>query len=203
MRTWMMAVKEEGRYIGIASIVFLTSAIAGFINSESILGTLKQMGVMKQLEEVVGSISKEPTFLNAFFIIFVNNLFASLRMIAYGLLLGIVPFMGMLTNGMILGVLLDVAAKTSGQNPITIFVTQILPHGLLELPCTILAAAIGIHLGMAGWRRLIASRSPERLEASAQEWKGIRRRLPRLILIIALFLAIAAMIESSLILSSL
>ncbi|MFC7442620.1 stage II sporulation protein M [Laceyella putida] len=201
MRTWLVAIKEEGRYIGIATIVFLTSAIAGFVNGEAILQSLKQMGIMKQLEQVVSSISKNPTFFNAFSTIFVNNLFASLKMIAYGLLLGIIPFMAMLTNGMLLGVLLDSAAETSGRHPLTILVTQILPHGLLELPATILAAAVGIRLGMAGWRCLFSGKLPERREASVQEWKGIRMRLPKLIIIIAIFLAIAAMIESVLILS--
>jgi|UPI0004047939 stage II sporulation protein M len=201
MRMWLAAIREESRYLGIAAVVFITSAIAGFANGEAILESMKQMGIIDQLEQVMGSISKEPTFANAFSIIFLNNLLASLKMIAFGLLLGIIPFMAMLTNGMVLGVVLDAVAKSSGQHPLAIFVGKVLPHGVLELPAIILAAAIGIRLGMAGWRRFLALLVPDRREGSIQEWKGIRARLPRLILIIALLLAVAAVIESGLIVS--
>ncbi|TCW36720.1 stage II sporulation protein M [Laceyella sacchari] len=201
MRMWLAAIREESRYLGIAAVVFITSAIAGFANGEAILESMKQMGIIDQLEQVMGSISKEPTFANAFIIIFLNNLLASLKMIVFGLLLGIIPFMAMLTNGMVLGVVLDAVAKSSGQHPLAIFVGKVLPHGVLELPAIILAAAIGIRLGMAGWRRFLALLVPDRREGSIQEWKGIRARLPRLILIITLLLAVAAVIESGLIVS--
>ncbi|MBA4496575.1 stage II sporulation protein M [Paenactinomyces guangxiensis] len=200
MQRFMHALKAEQRYLGIAILVFVVSAVSGYVNGEGIFKTLKEMGVLDSLEEVVRSISQNPSFFHIFTTLFVNNITASFSMIGMGLFFGIVPFMSMLTNGMLLGATLMTAAEKTGTNPLVIFVTTILPHGVLELPAAILAAAFGMRLGVAAIRRIIALFVPRLHESSVEEWRGIRTRLPVVLVGVTVLILVAAVIETSLIL---
>ncbi|MBH8598898.1 stage II sporulation protein M [Thermoactinomyces sp. CICC 10523] len=200
MRNWTRALREESRYIGMSTVVFIVSAIMGYLNTNGLLRTLKAAGIFDQLEQIAKSIDHNPTFLHAFLTIFANNLLASVTMIGLGLLLGLVPFFSMLTNGLMLGVTLHLAASESHASPLFVFLTTILPHGIVELPAAILAAAFGIHLGMAVLRRFFSFVSPVLIERSKEEWQGIRRRIIPILLTIVSLLLIAALIEASLIL---
>ncbi|MBA4542315.1 MULTISPECIES: stage II sporulation protein M [Thermoactinomyces] len=200
MRNWTRALREESRYIGMSTVVFIVSAIMGYLNTNGLLRTLKAAGIFDQLEQIAKSIDHNPTFLHAFLTIFANNLLASVTMIGLGLLLGLVPFFSMLTNGLMLGVTLHLAASESHASPLFVFLTTILPHGIVELPAAILAAAFGIHLGMAVLRRFFSFVSPVLMERSKEEWQGIRRRIIPILLTIVSLLLIAALIEASLIL---
>jgi stage II sporulation protein M len=200
MRNWTRALREESRYIGMSTVVFIVSAIMGYLNTNGLLRTLKAAGIFDQLEQIAKSIDHNPTFLHAFLTIFANNLLASVTMIGLGLLLGLVPFFSMLTNGLMLGVTLHLAASESHASPLFVFLTTILPHGIVELPAAILAAAFGIHLGMAVLRRFFGFVSPVLMERSKEEWQGIRRRIIPILLTIVSLLLIAALIEASLIL---
>ncbi|MGA9174541.1 MAG: stage II sporulation protein M [Thermoactinomyces sp.] len=200
MRNWIRALRAESRYIGMATIVFIVSAIMGYLNTSGLLRALKTAGIFAQLEQIAKSIDHNPTFLHAFLTIFTNNLLASLTMIGMGIFLGIVPFFAMLTNGLMLGVTLHLAATESHASPFFVFFTTILPHGIVELPAAILAAAFGIRLGMAVIRRFFSFLSPALMERSKAEWQGIRQRIIPILLTIGLLLLVAALIETSLIL---
>jgi stage II sporulation protein M len=199
MRHWFAAVAAEKRYIAMAVLVFVVSALTASFNAEGLMVTLKKAGVFDRLEEMSRSIQQHPTFLNAFLSIFVNNLLATLSMIAMGTFFGIIPLSSMLINGMMLGVVLMEAAERTGQHPLTIFAATVLPHGILELPAMFLAAAFGIRLGAAVFRRILAAFVPERLEASREEWIGIRQRLPVMLILLVTLLFVAAMVEAALI----
>jgi stage II sporulation protein M len=200
MRKWIEALRAESRYIGMAATVFVVSAVMGYLDADGLLRTLKQAGIFGQLEKIAKTIDQDPSFLHTFLTIFVNNLLASLSMIGMGIFFGIVPFSAMLTNGMMLGVTLMLAAKETSTHPLVVFVTTILPHGIVELPAAILAAAFGIRLGMAVLRRIFVLFSPNQLERSRKEWQGIRKRLVPILLTISVFLFVAAIIETILIL---
>lgn len=200
MRRLIESIKAERKYIGMAALIFVVSAISGYINADALLQSLKQMGVFDRLEGVVNSIKENPTFLHTLATLFFNNIIASFSMIGMGLLFGLVPFMSMVSNGMLLGVTLMSAAKETGVNPFMIFLTTILPHGILELPGAILAAAFGMRLGAAAFRRVMALVVPRYMEASVQEWKGIRSRFLVVLSGVAILIFVAAIIETSLIL---
>lgn len=202
MKKWWSAIREERRYFTMMAVVFITSAVASYFQGESLTTFLKQAGVFEEIEKVVQSIQNQPTFLNAFISIFLNNLFATMVIIFFGaLFFGIYPFSAMLMNGMMLGTTLHIAAQTSGQNPWAIFVQTILPHGIMELPALFMAAGLGIHLGMAVLRRVLSVFSTKRMQASIAEWKTIRGRLVPNLTVIVVLLFFAAIVESVLIIS--
>ncbi|MGA8943656.1 MAG: stage II sporulation protein M [Thermoactinomyces sp.] len=201
MKKWWLAIKEERKYFGMVTVVFLTSAITGYFNGDSLLNWLKLAGVFNEIQNVVQSINNDPNFFNAFTIIFFHNLLASAVIIVSGaLFLGIYPFFSILINGMMLGTTLLMASKVSGESPWLIFVHSILPHGIMELPAVIMAAGIGVHLGVAVFRRVLSFFSPKRLEASIAEWNMIRRCLVPNLVVIGVLLFLAAIVESLLIL---
>jgi stage II sporulation protein M len=174
--------------------------VTGYFQGDSLTTFLKQAGVFEEIEKVVQSIQSQPTFLNAFVSIFLNNLFATMMIILLGaLFFGIYPFSAMLMNGMLLGTTLHVASHDSGQNPWAIFVQSILPHGIMELPALFMAAGLGIHLGMAVLRRVLSVFSSERMQASIAEWKRIRSRLVPNLTAIVVLLFLAAVVEAALI----
>lgn len=202
MKKWWSAIREERRYFTMMAVVFITSAVAGYFQGESLTTFLKEAGVFEEIEKVVQSIQKQPTFFNAFISIFLNNLFATMMIIFLGaLFFGIYPFSAMLMNGMLLGTTLHIASQTSGQNPWMIFVQSILPHGIMELPALFMAAGLGIHLGTAVLRRVLSVFSTKRLQASIAEWKVIRGRLVPNLAVIVVLLFFAAIVESVLIIS--
>jgi stage II sporulation protein M len=200
MKKWWSAICEERRYFTMMAVVFVTSAVTGYFQGDSLTTFLKQAGVFEEIEKVVQSIQSQPTFLNAFVSIFLNNLFATMMIILLGaLFFGIYPFSAMLMNGMLLGTTLHIASHTSGQNPWAIFVQSILPHGIMELPALFMAAGLGIHLGMAVLRRVLSVFSSERMQASIAEWKRIRSRLVPNLTAIVVLLFFAAIVEAALI----
>ncbi len=200
MKKWWSAIRAERRYFTMMAVVFVTSAVTGYFQGDSLTTFLKQAGVFEEIEKVVQSIQSQPTFLNAFVSIFLNNLFATMMIILLGaLFFGIYPFSAMLMNGMLLGTTLHVASHDSGQNPWAIFVQSILPHGIMELPALFMAAGLGIHLGMAVLRRVLSVFSSERMQASIAEWKRIRSRLVPNLTAIVVLLFLAAVVEAALI----
>lgn len=201
MKKWWLAIKEERKYFAMVAVVFLTSAITGYFNGDSLMEWLKQAGVFNELQNVVQSIKSDPTFLNAFTTIFFHNLLATTVIIVFGaMFFGIYPFFTILINGMMLGTTLLMATKESGENPWVIFAHSILPHGIMELPAVVMAAGIGVHLGVAIFRRLLSFFLPKRLEASIAEWKIIRERLIPNLVTIVILLFCAAIVETVLVL---
>lgn len=199
MKRFIQACKAEKHFLIIAFLIFLVSAISGYMNADALTQVLKQNGFYDQLEEISRSIKQNPSFLHVFVILFKNNIFATFSYMVLGLLFGIVPFISMLSNGMILGVILMNVAEQTGQHPIILFVTTILPHGIVEIPALIIAAGFGLRLGTAVMRRLLALFIPRLMVSSVDEWKGIRTRLPVLVIGVTVLIFVAAIIEASLI----
>jgi stage II sporulation protein M len=76
--------------------------------------------------------------------LFLHNAFVCLLMAALGLGLGLVPLLIAFDNGLVLGI---VAGAAAGEKGLLITLAAISPHGVIELPCMVLSAAIGLHLG--------------------------------------------------------
>ncbi len=83
--------------------------------------------------------------------IFIRNLTASAIALIGGIIFGIAPFFVLLINGFLLGyVMFAVTAHTSPnhwENFFTVLI-GILPHGIIELPAIIIAAGLGLQLGL-------------------------------------------------------
>jgi stage II sporulation protein M len=199
VKAWISAVKEEQRYITLAAMVFLVSAVTAAVKADGLMVTLRQYGIFEALEELAEAIDQNPSFLQVFFMIFLNNFLKALQIIASGILFGIGPFFALMSNGILIGVVVMEAAEKTGIHPLLLVVTKILPHGIFEIPALLIAAAFGFRISAALFRRILAVFSPERMEASREEWMGIRRRLPHLMKLVFLLLLVAAAIESALI----
>lgn len=77
-------------------------------------------------------------------IIFAKNLFTSAMAMLLGLGLGIIPFVVVSSNGLILGIVGYEAVQKAG---ISFLLAGILPHGIIELPVVLVSIAIGFRLG--------------------------------------------------------
>ncbi|PTM54643.1 stage II sporulation protein M [Desmospora activa] len=199
MRRFIRAVGEDKNFLIFATFVFLFTALAGYAGSETIAKALMDSPLWEDFQKTLEGIQQNPTYTNAFVTIFVNNVTASLIMVVSGLFFGVFPLVALFSNGMLLGVVLGMAATQSGANPLVLFVTTILPHGILELPAILIAAAFGIRLGITVSRSIVGIFSTTARVKSGEEWKSIgRRTLPMLVGIVVL-LFFAALIEAGLI----
>jgi stage II sporulation protein M len=100
--------------------------------------------------------------------IFFNNAVKTLLAIVLGIVLGIVPTLFLLANGIALGVAWSVSATTRGP---WISLLSLLPHGILELPAVFLGTSIGLSIGYHGVRRLAGNFE---IHSGAEMVQGLR-----------------------------
>lgn len=83
--------------------------------------------------------------------IFLNNAFKTLCAIVFGVVLGIVPVIFLLANGVALGVAMSISTQTRG---LGLSLLAILPHGIFELPAVFLGTSIGLMIGRRAVQQL-------------------------------------------------
>jgi stage II sporulation protein M len=86
--------------------------------------------------------------------IFFNNALKTLLAILLGTLLGIVPGIFLLANGVALGVAWSLSSHSRGP---WLALLSILPHGMIELPAVFLGTSIGLMIGTQALQRLFGS----------------------------------------------
>jgi len=96
-----------------------------------------------------------------FFMIFFNNSKVSAIMLFGGIFLAIIPIIGAVINGMILGFVFKFPQLMGDKSGYIIFM-QLVPHGIFELPGFIIALALGVKLG--NW--LFKKEKTERLKTN-------------------------------------
>jgi len=122
--------------IALSAALLLVSTVAGyiaspFLDSADIASTLKStLGPLANLSPVL-----------LFVFIFINNAFKAALAIALGVFFGIFPVVFLVANGLLLGLVV----RLSGSPLVT--AAAILPHGIIEIPAIIVAAAMGMYLG--------------------------------------------------------
>lgn len=118
--------------------------------------------------------------------IFLNNSIKSAAAIFLGTLLGVLPVIFLVINGVALGAIVTVSLGSRGVWQSTM---AILPHGVIELPAVLLATSIGLLLGGHVLRRLLRRpQAPLRAELAAAARCLFRIIVP--------LLALAALIEA-------
>ena len=85
-----------------------------------------------------------------FLFILANNLIATILILVLGVAFGIVPFFGVLSNGLVFGVLWRHAADVVGYGNAAL---EVFLHGVFEVPALLLAASYGLWIGMTAIRR--------------------------------------------------
>jgi len=87
--------------------------------------------------------------------IFWNNAFASLLALIFGLAAGLFPLFFVMSNGLAIGIVLEMVVAKMGTAGILVFLAGILPHGVIELPAVFISASIGLKLGYQALLSLI------------------------------------------------
>lgn len=128
---------ECRRYIYFATIFFFLSVIFGFIFSSS-------FGFIDKMLAELANQTKDLNGLELIFYILQNNVQAALATLAFGLFFGILPILNIITNGVVLGYVLNLVWQVSGAGEFW----RILPHGIFELPAIFISAGMGIRLGL-------------------------------------------------------
>ncbi len=85
-------------------------------------------------------------------LIFVNNAFKALVVVVLGYTLGLVPFIFLVVNGLLIGFVVGDLTSTAGAETA---IRGLAPHGVLELPALVLSAALGFKVALAVWKRLL------------------------------------------------
>lgn len=179
----------------IAVSLFIMGIILGTVNTEFINQIIQPS--IAQLQSISTDLSSSSNPEWSFFkFIFINNVTKSLAVMALGGFFCLVPAFFLVMNGMMLGYILAIAAA-SGQAWGLILLRGILPHGIIELPVIIIAAAYGLQFGYLVLRALGQLGGAGRDQASV-DWRGFFYKVLRTTVWITLLLCVAAVIESTL-----
>jgi len=128
-------------YIIIAFILFIIGAFAGYYFAN--LYPSRAQDLVSLLEKIYSPILKESKFSQVLFV-FLKNGFTSFLAIVLGVLFGIFPFVVLINNGEILGMLANIVFRNHST---FYFFVGILPHGIIEIPCFLVSSAIGLKIG--------------------------------------------------------
>jgi uncharacterized membrane protein SpoIIM required for sporulation/drug/metabolite transporter superfamily protein YnfA len=118
--------------------------------------------------------------------IFFHNWQTSLGTALSGIWFPAMPFVNLLLNGLLVGVVSDLVPNS------TMLAAALLPHGIIELPAFVLAGSAGIKLGVF-FLRSFWNPDPEKTE----EFHRVARQTLYLIIGLALFFFIAGFIEGN------
>ncbi|MBB3132020.1 stage II sporulation protein M [Paenibacillus rhizosphaerae] len=173
-----------------ALLLFAAGVAAGWISTGALADLVDQQ--LSGLREVSGNLqnSEHPQW-SFFGFIFLNNSIKGVLIIYLGLLVGILPVMFLLVNGMVIGYLVH-SLSTQGENLADLVVRGLLPHGIIEIPAIIIACAYGIRMG--SW--VISGINPGR-RARVRKGEGVLRKSVTAAFWVVILLFVAAIIEST------
>jgi len=168
------------RSLILAASIFFVSLVLGMLFGRNIVeGLMGQLGAILEPLALTGKLT-----MLLFLIIFINNAIKALGIIFLGILLGLPPLLFIGLNGFILGGLGSALESVNGWRYV---IASFVPHGVIEIPLILLAAALGLTVGMESLKWLIRRESRVKLQLSNGLKVYVRWILPGL--------AVAAIIE--------
>ncbi|NMO97474.1 stage II sporulation protein M [Paenibacillus lemnae] len=177
----------------LSAIFFAAGIAAGWGTTGPIQEILvKEIQTLGQAAEQMRN-SDQPE-LNFFIFIFLNNAIKSLIVMFAGIVLGIIPFVFLAINGMVIGFLLHMISDNGGNLSEIIF-KGLLPHGIIEIPVLLIASAYGMVLGALVIKSIVPG--ADRGDPIKQKWKVTWRKTGTASLWIVILLFLAAIIEST------
>ena len=145
--------KESKKAILFVTAVFFLSAIFGILNADI-------------LEEIITPLIKDLIdktedlgLIGLIIFIFLNNSLTSFIGIILGIFLGIIPIISIITNGVVLGFVLEKVSKTSIMG-----LWRLFPHGIFELPAVFISLGLGVKLGVDITRNYMFKNKKSRLK---------------------------------------
>jgi stage II sporulation protein M len=145
----------------------------------AIIGIIFPHFFENRILELINSLIKKTegmNFIDLFVFITANNIQVSFVGIILGILFGIIPVLTLITNGYVLGFVINKSIASEG----IFIIWRLFPHGIFELPAVFISISLGIKLGTD-------------LKNSK---KNIKSALITFILVVVPLLVIAGMIES-------
>jgi stage II sporulation protein M len=168
------------RSLILATGIFFISLVLGtLIGQNTVEGLLGQLGAVLEPMTSVGKLSIVLVLL-----IFINNAIKALGMVCLGILLGLPPLLFIGLNGFIVGGLGSALESAKGW---TYVMASFVPHGIIEIPVILLAAALGFTVGMESLKWLARRESRVKSQLSDSLKVYLKWILPGL--------AVAAIIE--------
>lgn len=151
---WAMWNTHYKRYFKMAARVFGIGFILGFVffMVRSDLETRALAFIMKALKDIPLGASPPELALTLFY----HNARASGMAVAAGIIpFACLPALDPLANGAALGLLASIS-KHQGQNVPLLFLKNVAPHGVVELPAVFYAASVGIYLSVSLAKKVVA-----------------------------------------------
>ena len=168
------------RSLVLATSIFFVSLVLGtLIGRNTVEELLSQFGAVLEPLASTGNLS-----IVLVLIIFLNNAIKALGLVFLGILLGLPPPLFVGVNGFILGGLGSALESAKGWRYV---MAGFVPHGVIEIPAILLAAALGLTVGMESLKWLVRRESRVKLQLSDCLKVYLRWILPGL--------AVAAIIE--------
>jgi stage II sporulation protein M len=141
-----------------ASIFFVSLVLGTLFGRNTVEGLMGQLGAMLEPLALTGKLT-----ILLFLIIFINNAIKALGIIFLGILLGLPTLLFIGLNGFILGGLGSALESANGWRYV---IASFVPHGVIEIPVILLAAALGLTVGMESLKWLIRRESRVKLQLS-------------------------------------
>jgi len=132
-------------YFLILALIFAASFLAG---------TFVPPPIRRQMTEMFQAMAGDYRELSGgklFFNILAQNLMATLFVVIFGVIVGIIPTFAVGSNGFGLGVIYRQATEVSGYSKAAL---TVLPYGVFEIPALLIAASYGLWLGVMVVRRM-------------------------------------------------
>lgn len=185
---------DNKAYFLTATLLLVGGAVVGFLQADMVESIAKEM--MSQIKAIADRIKDSGgSSIATFWVIFKNNVLSSIYMMLFGIFFAVIPVFGLLSNGVLLGFILEKIAS-AGVNPLIVLVVGILPHGIFELPAVVFAAAVGIRYGLLSIRSIGSVLRIAQWGEVKREWMSAIRQLPLVLASIVVLLLVAAVVES-------
>ncbi len=140
------------RSLILATGIFFVSLVLGtLVGQNTVEELMRQLGAALEPLASIGDLS-----ILFFLIVFLNNAIKALGLILLGILLGLPPLLFIGLNGFILGGLGSVLESAKGW---TYAMASLAPHGVIEIPVILLAAALSLTVGMESLKWLLRRES--------------------------------------------
>ncbi len=137
---------ENKNLIWISLALFSFGIVIGFFIFDSFLAQNLELldTFFEELFEGVAPI-EELSPIELTFTIFFINIRTSFFIIVLGAIFGVFPFLSLLANGMLVGLLYGRLLFEGGST--LVFLMGIVPHGIIEIPAIMIAASQGFSIG--------------------------------------------------------
>jgi stage II sporulation protein M len=138
--------KPVRRYVVFMALLFAVAFPAGLFANDPAL-----RGLAKTFVDMTGAPTQEMAGGSFFLFILMNNMFASLLLLFFGVFGGVIPVLSVGTNGFMLGMVYRHISESAGTKQAML---DIVPQSLFEIPALFIIAAYGLWLGVGSIRRL-------------------------------------------------